>query len=140
MRNYIIIIVFVIVVLAAIGLYMLGKKKGKDYVPNFAILPSDTQPNNPGGGQQTVFNPGPYTDALHSDITTLLPHDSQPYKDVLALSNTQIVAIHNDWNRRYFNEEKETLRQAISAEYSAWNYSWWSVAGALVDRLRSLGL
>jgi hypothetical protein len=141
MKNFkstLIIIIVVLVILVSI--FLLGRYKGKKYVPKEVSLPSDTQPIN-GGGVSTSFNPGPYTDAIASDVYDFFSlHSSQPYNDVLALSNTQVVAIYNDWNKRYFSKHNETLPAAIKAESTGWNYSWVTATGALITRLTKLGL
>lgn len=126
------IVVTIIIIIAVI--YILGRRSIKKQIPKDVELPSDTQP-----GGQTNFNPGPYTDAVYEDITEIIgTRDSLPYQALLSLSNTQLVAVYNDWNQRYYTKLKETLTQAISKEYTIWNYSWTSVAGTLIDRLKSL--
>lgn len=125
------------ILLIALILYLVYRA-GKKYVPGPVILPPDTQP-----GGITTFNPGTYTDAIHTDITCYFcVHSSTPYADANALSNSQIVAIYNDWNKRYFEEDKETIVQAIKKERDTFglNFAWQYSAGTLITRFESLGL
>lgn len=126
------VVIGIIIIIAVI--YILGRRSIKNRIPKDVELPPDTQP-----GDQTNFNPGPFTDAIYEDISEIIGvHDSQPYQALLGLSNSQLVAVYNDWNQRYYNKYKQTLTQAIAGESSVWNYSWLSVAGTLIDRLKSL--
>lgn len=131
------IIIFLIVVLILLAVFFIGKYKGKQYAPETVILPSDIQ----GSNVPTNWNPGSITDGIYHDLDTYLSHDATPYNDALALSNSQLVAVHNDWNKRYFKEfGNMTLVQAIQDESTVWNYAWSSSTGALVNKLKSLGL
>jgi hypothetical protein len=123
-------------ILLLLLVYWLGRRSWRKEAPKDVKLPSDIQ----GEGTPTNWNPGAYTDALRNELYGWGLRSAKPYNDVLALSNSQVVAIHNDWNRRYHYEYKETLRQAIEKEKTVWNYSWVTAAGALIDRLKSLGL
>jgi hypothetical protein len=127
-------IVMVSIIIIIVIVYILGRRSIKKQIPKEVELPSDTQ-----SGNSSNFNPGPYTDAIYEDITEIFgTRDSKPYQDLLGLSNTQLVAVYNDWNQRYYSKSKETLTQAIAKETTIWNYSWLSVAGTLINRLKSL--
>lgn len=112
--------------------------QGKKYRPSTVILPPDVQP-----GGATTFDPSTYTNAIHTDVTCYFcMHDSTPYADANALSNSQLVAIYNDWNKRYYEEDSETIVQAIKGERDTFglNYAWQYIAGTLISRYESLGL
>jgi hypothetical protein len=132
--NIIVTTLFLLLVMV-LGVYFLGRKSGKKYVPDEVELPPDTQP-----GGATNFNPGPVTDAIYRDIYSWGLRSTQPYRDALNLSNSQLVAVYNDWNKRYFQKDKETLPQAIAGERTLWNYDWTITAGALLSRFKSLNL
>jgi hypothetical protein len=118
-------------------IYFLGRRSYKKQLPTEVEIPTDYQ--NPG--DTGSFNPGVFTDAIADDLYGWFTlHSAKPYSDVLALSNSHVVAIHNDWNRRYFMKHKETLYQAIAAESTAWNYAWVSATGSLMKRLKELNL
>lgn len=126
----------VIIVVIIIIIYLLYKKYKNRYVAaKDVVLPPDTQ-----AGNITNWNAGQYTDALFEDLDEVVGiHDSKPYTDALALSNSQVVAIYNDWNTRYKSKfDNKDLIAAIQGEYTAWNYSWSTVAGNLVERLKTL--
>lgn len=116
-------------------IYYKGKSAGKKYAPDPVTLPSDTQGNNVPAN----WNPGTITDALEQDVYGYGLHNIAPYRDALKLSNSQLVAVHNDWNQRKYSKHQETLRQAIAVEF----YTQGTVRGAartLEDRLETLGL
>lgn len=130
-RAFIIIAVVIIIIIAII--YFKGRRDGKKYVPEMVKLPVDTNTSS-------TFNPGPYTDALKNDLYGYGLRNAKPYQDLLTLSNTQFVAVYNDWNKRYFSKWKETLPQAIKAEWPSWNHSWASAASAVLERFQTLSL
>lgn len=127
----------VAIIVIVLVIFFIGKKSGKKSAPKPVDLPPDTQP-----GGITQFNPGPYTDNLHEDITEIWGfRNSKPYSDLLSLSNTQVVAVYNDWNNRYYSEDNETLYQAIAAErFYTFTLGWPALRQTVLDRLWSLGL
>lgn len=135
LKVYIIVGLIIIAILLAV--FFIGKYKGKQYAPDTVKLPSDTQ----GTSVPSNWNPGTITDALHYDLyCKACFRNTQPYIDASALSNSQVVAVHNDWNQRYFSENKETLRQAMDAEFTAFNSAADTAMGILKEKLKSLGL
>lgn len=133
-KSIAIVILIILVIVAVI--YFLGRRAGKKQTPQEVELPSDIQPN-----EIVSFNPGPYTDAIFEDVNeTFGFRDAEPYNQALGLSNTQLVAVYNDWNQRYFNKVGKSLTKAIQDETTLWNYSFISAAKTLIDRLKSLKL
>lgn len=130
-------IIWVIIVLVIVGIiYYAGRKRGKQYVPQDIVIPVDTQ----SPGTPSTYNPGPITDAIHEDLDEAFGyHESQPYRAALKLSNSQLAAVYNDWNKRYARDfDGKTIIQAIEDEYTLWNITWATVAGELVARFRTL--
>ncbi|HTN47196.1 MAG TPA: hypothetical protein VL098_12680 [Flavipsychrobacter sp.] len=72
----------------------------------------------PTGGGCDGFDPKPYTDAVHEDIYSSfwVSRKHQPYKDLLSLADCQLIKVWNDWNNRYFSEDKQNLKQALDDE------------------------
>jgi hypothetical protein len=132
-----IVIALIVTVIIVLIIYFVGKRAGKKYIPSSVDLPSDT----PTGGNYT-FNPGPYTDALYQDIYEKVGlRNKQAYTDFLNLGNSQIVAVYNDWNKRYYSEDNETLTQAIDGEYFGISiYDWTSIKSQILSRLAALNL
>jgi len=132
-----ILIALVVTVIIVLIIYFVGKRAGKQYTPSEVELPPDV----PTGGNYT-FNPGPYTDALHEDINEMWGlRDKKAYTNLLNLGNSQLIAIYNDWNKRYYSEDNETLTQAISGEYFGISvYDWRPIVTQLLDRLKALNL
>lgn len=74
-------------------------------------------------GNQVSFNPRPYTDNLKDEIysyRTSVFAIQKPYEDLYNLNDTEFALVAEDWNKRYYQLDKETLRQAI---YNEWNIS-----------------
>jgi hypothetical protein len=133
------IILFLIVVAVLAAIFFIGKYKGKQWTPDSVKLPSDTQPVSINNQANTSWNPGTITDSLYNDISCIVCiRNNKAYEDFVSLSNSQVVAVHNDWNKRYFSKDKETLHQAIDGEYSVGEGS--GLMKAATDRLQSLGL
>ena len=132
LSNWKIILVVVVVIILLIFVY----KKGRKWVPKQVKLPPDTQP-----GGAINFNPGTYTDAIFKDIDCVFcTHKIKPYADLNALSNSQLVAVYNDWNQRYFSEYNETIVQAMSGELSFLGYTWAQTVKLVIERYKSINL
>ena len=70
-------------------------------------------------GNVVSFNPVPYTDNLHDEIysyRTSLFAFQKPYEELYNLNDTEFAMVAEYWNKRYFSEDKETLRMAIYKE------------------------
>lgn len=136
MKNVIIGIAIILVVILII--YFLGKRKGKKYTPQEVELPNDTQ----GASVPLNWNPGTITDDIFEDLDEVAgTHSAMPYNNALTLSNSQLVAVWNDWNNRYFESfDNKTMTQAIQGDSSFWNYAWALATESLVKRFDSLGL
>lgn len=135
-KNVVIGIIIVIVVILII--YFWGKRNGKKYTPKEVTLPSDLQ----GAGVPTNWNPSSITDDIYEDLDEIVGvHSAIPYENALTLSNSQLVAVWNDWNKRYFNEfGNKNIVQAIKGETSLWNYDWALATANLVNRYATLNL
>jgi hypothetical protein len=130
-KTYLIIAAVALLFLVVFALYFY--KKGKKYTPQDVTLPPDL--NAPGTTQ--TWNPGSHTDEIYKDLSEIWGvHESEPYNALNKLSNSQLAAVHNDWNHRYAEEfEGQTLAQAIRSDFTVWNSSWSTIAGAVADRL-----
>lgn len=117
-------------------LFVIVYKKGKLWRPDDVKLPPDTQP-----GGATNFNPGPYTEAVWKDLDCIFcTHDAAPYEALMKLSNSQLVSVYNDWNKRYFNKNNETIIQAMNGDWSGWNLNWEHTLKDALLRFESLNL
>lgn len=127
-----------ILIILAIGviIYFVGKGAGKKYVPDDIVIPPDTQaPGTPG-----IYNPGPATDAIYEDLDEIWGyHESGPYIAANKLSNSQLAAIYNDWNKRYAKDfDSKTIIQAMEDESTVWNVAWTTIVGQLINRFKTL--
>lgn len=131
------------IILVVIGIilfiYLSGRAAGKRFVPKDVQIPIDTQPD----GSTSTFNPGPYTDAIFNDIDEIFGfHSSVPYEALNKLSNSGLVAVYNDWNRRYYSKDNETIVQAIQGEIAIINpfSDFGGIKRAILQRYESLNL
>lgn len=95
-------------------IFFVGKSYGKNKPPTAIADPNDGN---------TIFDPTSYTDRLYTDINGLrLPiihwfrDDSEIWKLVTSLSDSNLVKIMNDWDKRYYSKWKQTLATAVAAE------------------------
>lgn len=132
----------IIAIIVLLIIIYIAYRQGKSYRPGAVKLPPDIQGNsgNSGGG---LFDPTQYTDDIWTDIDCIFCfHDPAPYNKALTLSNTQLVAIWNDWNRRYYEKAgNKNFCQSIDGEggYTS-SQAWYNAARTLHDRFISLGL
>jgi hypothetical protein len=131
-------IAFIVLILV---FFFIGKAFGKSMPPKPVELPPDGSGGGEGGAQLTEAAIQKLTDQLKDDIYSFGTRNSEPYIALLALSNTDFVRVYNDWNARYYNEDKETLKQAIAGEYfSVTSFTFANVKETLMNRFQSLGL
>ncbi len=131
--------IIILILLAGVAvtiIYFSGKKKGKQYRPEDVVLP----PDNQGSGNTDTFSPAPYTDAIKDEIYSWGFRDATPLEDINSLSNSKFVAVYNDWNKRYYGKDKETLVGAIKKESSLWNYAWDGAKLTFINKAQTLNL
>lgn len=136
-KGLIITIIVIMVIIAII--FFVGKKAGGKYVPNDILIPQDTQ----APGTPLNYNPGPVTDAIYEDLDEVWGyHSLAPYESALKLSNSQLAAVYNDWNKRYAEKfDGKTIIQAMEDDFSiipSYSIQWRATRDALVLRFRSL--
>lgn len=107
--------IFLTVAIIIAIVYFAGRWSAKNKVakPEKIPVPPDLDPN--AGGN---WNPGPVTDALYDEIYRwpVWTRDNKPFAVANALNDTRLAMVINDWNRRYFTKDKETLFEAIKGE------------------------
>lgn len=120
-------IVLLIVVLV-ISWQVYKKIKFTVQQPRPIPLPDD----NPLGPFQGSFNPVPLTEKLYQDIRGWkFFNNYEPWKELSALSDTQVVQVMNEWDKRYFSTWGETLLEAFSGELRYKVNTWFSSANFL---------
>ena len=124
------IIIGVLLIVAILVIYFVGKSSGKKYTPKDVELPGDT---STGG---TEFNPGKYTDIVWNNVEGgAWNHDADTLQTVANLSDSQLVAVYNDWSKRYYEKRgNETMTTALISEYSPL-FAWDTIRDGLVARL-----
>lgn len=122
--------------------FFIGKSYGRNVAPKPVDLPPDTGGTGGNAGAQLPeAQIQRLVDDLKEDIYSWGTRNSEPYVQLLALSNTDYVRAYNDWNSRYYKLDKETLRQAIEGEVlSATSFTFANIKPQLINRFISLGL
>lgn len=122
--------------------FFVGKALGKSTPPDMVPLPNDPGAGGTGAtGQLPSAGITAITDSLYDDIYSIWTRDSQPYIDLMALSDTDFVRVYNDWNARYYSKDQQTLKQAIDGEWlSATSFTFYNLKPQLMQRFSRLGL
>jgi hypothetical protein len=115
-------IIVLIVIAVLVYVYLSGRKAGKnkasDSIKKDLKVDVDKKLLVDKDGKE--FDPKPITDRLYKDIKgiTLLANqrDVEVYQVLTAMPDERIKAVANDWLDRYFDEDKESLRKALSSE------------------------
>lgn len=147
--------------LVACGItYYAFKKKGSDYrvllvaliggfVVSYIIVSQVTRAiymtgpaEIPTGADGQNYNALPLAQRLYDDITEWIGfRDDSPYKEALTLSDGQLIALHNAWNKNFYGRVGgKTLYQAIEGENGGWFLDFATIREQLLDRLQRLGL
>lgn len=135
-----IIILVVIAILAYV--YFKGKSAGKkkavkDLKEDLEVRVDQTLLTTETGEQ---WSPKVITDRIHDDIYSgiFTPRDVDVYKILLSMNDERVKAVSNDWLDRYFDEDQETLRVAISREKEV--ADWGDIKNAVLAKLTNLGI
>ena len=132
-----IIAAIVVVIFIAIGIYFYLKgKKTTTIAPLPTDQPDPNQPNNANGVGAGMISQ--IADSLYNDMKgwNWLGHDATPYKQLDSLSDTDFVAVYNDFNTKHQSESGETLVQWINGE----QYAFADVQNSIRDRFGRLNL
>lgn len=135
--KYKIAIIFILIILIVAGIiYYVGKKAGSKYKPSDIVIPNDLQ----APGTPNLYNPAPITDAIFEDLDERFGvHESEPYEAAMKLSNSQLAAVYNDWNKRYSSKfDNKTIIQALDGDFSVWNITWEHLVQNLITRFQTL--
>lgn len=106
----------------AVYFYLKGRKKGKEAatqaIKEDLIVTVDTKLVTTGG---KTWDPAPLTDTLYADIYSswVTPRNKEPYELLLAINDEKFKMVHNDWLKRFFDKDQETLKVAISNEQTS---------------------
>lgn len=121
MKNYI--IIGFVSILLVVMVFLIAKKANAK--PNKIVVPEDLNTDaidtkgNSGTGtsKKTSYDPTDITDRLYNEIKGWnFTYDDKLYSELMSLSNTNLVKVMNDWDKRYFKKWNETLLEAIEGE------------------------
>lgn len=134
------IIIAVVVLGLFIFIYFIGRRSAKINVEQ-VTLPSD----QPGGyklSPQEVEYVNQTAQALHRDMDGInWSHDDQPYQNFLSSSDTVFVAIYNQFNKLFSNENEGTLREWLESEVGgSWNPQFNKIRMFIIERMDRLNL
>ena len=117
-KSTIIGIVLIVIIIAVA--YFSGKKKGSEDFPEY------TPPADPGTGEDAAQ----YIDhnfvetmvsKLYEDLKGMAFFESygiDTWQDYASCSDTNFVAVYNEWNNKYYSNWNKTLIQKIQGERS----------------------
>ena len=109
----------------------------------------DSKPKKPkdltgdtGSSSAGDFQPEPFTNAIYSDVNEVWGvRDIEAYNNLAARSNDELILIYADWLDRYFDDEQQTLTQAIEGEsVSVFDWDFGAIKDIIVERLHALNL
>lgn len=126
-------------VVLILSVFFIGKALGKikgGGKPDKVKLPGDTHPGQEGKD----WSPGPVTDAVKNLIYSWVGRNVEPLSNLLELSNTQFVAVWNDWNKRYYKLDDETLKTALEGENYLPGSPLATTRAAVLNRITKLNL
>lgn len=119
-KTYLIIgaIALVLLVSLLIYAYHAGKKTTSiaPVVKDDPNAPANDPTNNPAGVSDTDIKT--LVEKLYKDMSgaNVLGHDSQAYKDLLALSDTDFERVYNEFNSEYQKDSGQTFKGWINGE------------------------
>lgn len=136
-------IIIIVIIVVLVWVYFSGRKKGKQKAADQIQenLKTDVDPKLLMTETGDKWSPAMITDRLYKDIYSgiFTPRDVDAYKILLAVSDAEFKAVHNDWMTRYFQKDKETLKKAIDGENSV-IADWVDIKKAVLARFTKLGL
>lgn len=95
----------------------------------------------PTGAGAENYNALPLTQKLYDDIYAVFSFRQEaPYRELLALSDAQFIAVYNMWNRTYYEKDQETLPKAIAGENSGLFTEFKGLQSSLARRFQTLNL
>ena len=119
------IIIAIIVIAILVGIYLWGRNKGKEDFPDFEV------PTDPGAGADAIL----YVDAnfvqtmtlnLYEDLkgwSFLETYTIATWQDYATASDTNFVAVYNEFNDRYYADLGNTLIAEIRSERNALRFT-----------------
>jgi hypothetical protein len=129
------IILVVAIILAAV--YLSGRRKGKEQAYEYVPLPDG------GASIPSAWKDGNLKEIvaeLADRLDGVLTWDIEKEKSfatLMALTDDQLTAVYNEFNRQFEHKGQGTMTQWIVDE---WSVSIVTIRPALVKRLRTLGL
>ncbi len=91
-----------------------------------------------GGYLPSGFNPDEWAFKLFEDLdgASWATHKLELYSQVMKMNDSQLIAINNAFNRRYYSVHGESLAQMIEDDL----FAFWTDARKLEHRLKDMGL
>lgn len=133
-------VVLLLLIIAFIYVYRKGKST-TSIAPVVKDNPNSNDPeNNPAAASDTEIKR--IANALHADMDGLtVGHDSQPYQDLLMLSDTDFERVYNEFNTQYQESSGQTLLGWIDNEViNFWDISFDALRTSIDSRMAKLNL
>ena len=94
----------------------------------------------PVGADAQNYNGKPLAERIQVDIYSWGLRKVAPYKELLSLSDGQLIAVYNAWNENYFGKDGETLTAALAGEWSSWTGEFYTLRDQILERFSRLGI
>lgn len=110
-----------------------------------STAPKDIPINTGSGGINfpTNFDADRWATLFYDDVTSgiFTGRNHNLYEQVALMSNAQLAAISNAYKNLYYHEDKESLYQALQAEWisNTWRYKTATHRDIIVKKLKELG-
>jgi hypothetical protein len=116
------------------------KAQGKP--PPVALTGDSSSGINSTTGEQTGFDANGWCDRVHSDVYVgffdMKQRDEALYEKMALFGNDDLIATWNAWRNKYYDEEGETMTEAIAAEWTMPFSPVYNNMNKIVERLKSL--
>lgn len=98
----------------------------------------------PAGALPASFNGKVWADRLYNDISCFIcTRDKDLYRDMVNMTDYELLDIANHWNRHHYTKDKETMALAMRREWYdifSLGSETWDNATALQKRFENLGI
>lgn len=130
-------VILLIILISGILLYRSGKKSGATKI-NISNPPLD----DAGGAGISASEISNLSDEIYRDMKGVngFGHNTDIWQKFLALSDTDVVKVYNEFNTDYQTESEQTLKEWVYNESAAFQPQWSIVKETVLQRFAKLNL
>ncbi|HYD20019.1 MAG TPA: hypothetical protein VEB40_00990 [Flavipsychrobacter sp.] len=133
-------VILILLLVIGIVIYSAGNRKGKSKGQvNISTLPADLAGGQ--GAQASESEIRQLASEIYEDMKGLnvWGHNITPWQRVLALSDTDLVRLSNEFNTSYQKESEQTLKEWVDSEVGG-GTAWPTVRETVLTRLNKLNI